>query len=78
MINDKLITNFEKSHCVTIEQRLLYNIQELLKEFLNCFNKPNEGHEKSKTINCKACGGTHNNMGEMLACCRKHSLKNKK
>jgi hypothetical protein len=50
----------DKAHCVTIEQKLLYNIQELLKK------------ESKAQVICKHCGGTHENIGQTLACAKKH------
>ena len=81
--------NLEKEECCfnTTEQ-LLYNIWQELK-ILNGneteIEKPVEQaledttdteDTKDKQIPCKACGGTHENMGAMLACCRKNK-KNK-
>jgi hypothetical protein len=31
--------------------------------------------QEDKKVNCKACGGTHKNVGEMLACSRKMKKK---
>ena len=63
----------EKSHCVTTEQKLLWNIKEILikKESpLIIQQEATKEVKETKKINCKGCGGTHDNMGAMLACCR--------
>ena len=63
----------DKGHCVTTEQRLLYNIQELLKELVEV----NTLREPLKPVGekCKHCGGVHNNVGEKLNCAKKHKKK---
>jgi hypothetical protein len=59
----------DKSHCNSIEQRLLYNIHELLRE------KNNTRNDQNKDTVCNLCGGVHLNQGERLACARKNKRK---
>ena len=54
---------------VTIEQKLLFNIWESLDKKANVKKSP-------KIYDCKYCGGTHENKGQLLACAKK--FKNKK
>ena len=50
---------------VTVEQRLLFNIWQALDE------KAKE-KESPAIIDCKYCGGTHENKGQLMACAKKH------
>jgi hypothetical protein len=57
--------DIDKSHCVTTEQKLLWNIMESLKK-----ETPLVLPEKKP---CKHCGEAHDNKGQELACAKKHS-----
>jgi len=55
----------DKKNVVNETDKLLYNIWE-------CLNK----EEVTKPlIDCKYCGGTHENKGQLLACAKKHKKK---
>lgn len=61
--------NIEKSHCYSMEQMLLYNIHEYLRQL---------NDQKKETVSndtCNLCGGVHINAGERLACAKKHKRK---
>lgn len=50
---------------VTVEQKLLFNIWESLDKKAKLVESP-------KILDCKYCGGTHENKGQLLACAKKH------
>lgn len=54
----------KEKNIVTIEQKLLFNIWESL--------NPKEPKVETKTYQCKACGKTHDNKGQLMACAKKH------
>lgn len=58
----------DKSHCVTTEQKLLWNIMELLKEREAPLVMPQEVMDAP--IICELCGKEHKNKGDTLACAR--------
>ena len=66
------LVEVDKSHCVTTEQKLLWNIQELLKDRVPVDVPQPKVEEvvKPKDI-CTYCGGTHENKGQALACAKK-------
>ncbi len=53
---------------VTVEQKLLFNIWETLDSKAKAKQSP-------KIIDCRFCGGTHENKGQLLACAKKHKKK---
>ena len=69
----------DKGHCVSTEQKLLWNIQELLKELkvpdVVPLSKVEEKDQPTETKVCIHCGGTHDNKGQALACAKKHKKK---
>lgn len=74
--------NIKPDDRMTLTERLLYNIYELLKEGRPLQqDKPKEEvkEEKPKPLyeNCKYCGGTHYSFGEYGNCAKRHK-KNKK
>lgn len=56
-----MLFDIDRSHCVTTEQKLLWNILESLKK------------ETPLKQSCKHCGTVHDNRGQELACAKKHS-----
>lgn len=61
----------KKEHCVTMTEKLLFNIwQELKEDNLPC--SPAEDAGESKRFTCKICGQTFENAGKYLADQRKH------
>jgi hypothetical protein len=67
------LIDVDKSHCVTTEQKLLWNIQELLKDRVP-IDVPQPKVEvvvDQPKDTCTYCGGTHENRGQVLACAKK-------
>jgi tRNA(Ile2) C34 agmatinyltransferase TiaS len=72
--------NIEERHIVSEQEKLLFNIQELMKNILIKLNKevskPElikvEDENKPNQTLCKYCGGTHENKGQMLSCAKKN------
>lgn len=70
----------------TTEKKLLYDIRELLieqNELLKSVLSPVkqevdtelpklENNEQNEKIQCKYCGGEHDNQGQVMACAKKH------
>lgn len=55
----------------TSEQKLLYLILQELKSI----NLKLTSTAKPTAIDCKYCGGTHENNGQVMACAKKHKKK---
>jgi len=66
---EKKLLPLDKGHCVTTDQRVLYNIQVLLTELLNPIDTPTVQDK------CPHCGKVHKNAGEKLSCAKKHKKK---
>lgn len=74
------------------ETKLLYDIRQLLieqNELLKSVISPTkqtidtdtpkpENNVQSDKIQCKYCGGKHDNMGQVMACAKKHKKENAK
>jgi len=61
-----------KDHCYTIEQKLLWNIMELLKQEAPLILQ----EEKKEVLElCQLCGKDHSNVGVRMACAKKNKQK---
>lgn len=78
-----------KFNIVSTEQKLLYDIRQLLIEQNEFLKKlvPEEPVPKEPTVeskienvskSCVFCGGTHDNKGAMMACAKKNKNKGDK
>ena len=65
---EKMLLPIDKGHCVTTDQRLLYNMLVLLRELVDS--------EETPTVDtCPNCGKVHDNFGEKMSCAKKHKKK---
>jgi hypothetical protein len=65
-----------KEHCLSIEQQLLWNIQELLKKEAPLVLPKEETPVKVvESTLCELCGKDHANVGARLACARKQNKR---
>ena len=65
--------DIHKSHCYTIEQKLIWNIMELLKQEAPLILQEEIKEELPEL--CQLCGKDHSNVGVRMACAKKNKQK---
>jgi hypothetical protein len=73
----------KRDSLISTEEKLLFDILQELKEINRKLPEPEPLRPIAKAteereIQCKYCGGSHDNKGQFLACARKHKKHKKK
>jgi hypothetical protein len=70
--------NIKKQSNMTLMEQLLWNVMVICSEINEKLDKEQEDNSFEiarnpyKLLNCKFCGGQHENRGQVLACAKKH------